>query len=75
MIIMMNISTNKEPRRGEINATLSGLGYRVLTRCYNNITPLGFGNCDDIIFYNNGTPLGLENRLSNYFCNPNTPRG
>jgi len=50
MIIMMNISINKEPRRGEINATLSGLGYRVLTRCYNNITPLGFGNCDDIMF-------------------------
>jgi glutamate synthase domain-containing protein 2 len=37
----LHIPQNVEPRRGEINATLSGLGCRFLTDCYILATPSG----------------------------------
>jgi hypothetical protein len=39
MIITLHIPQNVEPRRGEINATPSGLGCRFLTDCYILATP------------------------------------
>lgn len=41
MIITNKISLIVEPRRGEINATLSGLGNRSIIHFYNLNTPLG----------------------------------
>jgi hypothetical protein len=41
MIIKMHITTTIKPRRGEIHATPSGLGYRFLTDCYILDTPSG----------------------------------
>jgi hypothetical protein len=56
----MNIPQNKKPRRGEIDATPSGLGYRFLTDCYNPNTPAGLKNGNNLFCYILATPSGLN---------------
>jgi len=60
MIITMNTPQIIKPRRGKINATPSGLGYRSLTHFYYHHTPSGLGKCNQLFFYNNITPSGLK---------------
>jgi hypothetical protein len=63
---MVQYDTTK-PRRGEIDTTPSGLGYRFLTHCYNPNTPAGLKNGNNLFCYNPNTPAGLKNG-NNLFC-------
>jgi hypothetical protein len=56
----MHITTTIKPRRGEIDATPSVLGYGFLTHCYNLNTPSGLKNGNNLFCYILGTPSGLN---------------
>jgi hypothetical protein len=75
MIIKMHITTTIKPRRGEIDATPSGLGYRFLTHCYNPNTPSGLKNGNNLFCYILGTPSGLGYGFLTHCYNLNTPSG
>jgi hypothetical protein len=60
MIIIMAQYYTTKPRRGEIDATPSGLGYGFLTHCYNPNTPSGLKNGNNLFCYILGTPSVLN---------------
>jgi hypothetical protein len=60
LLLKMEIYENIKPRRGEIDATPSGLGNGLFIPLYNPNTPSGLGNGLFITLYNSNTPLGLK---------------